>query len=190
MSQNNEKLPEWTAEEKQKMLQKMVELAAKAPTDPLMPVEQRPISDFTTFFADWELKGDDILVHLYPRAGAEDIWTSGHYEPYCAKCSSSVPVPKSRKDVKPCPRCGHTGLRYIPGRTERPPEKVAFPKNMDARLKVSADCVWMGDVAIDPVQELGSWVVQFQRALVTAKTMGVDQFIDKFLSRVDEELEK
>jgi len=189
MDQQTEKLPEWTTEEKQKMMEKMVELTQKLPNEhPLVPVEQTPVTNFTTFFADWEIRGQDMIVHLYPRAGASDEWTAGHYEPYCKSCGSRVEV-KSRKDLKPCPRCGHTGLRYIPSRTERPPENAVFPSDMKDKIKRAADGVWMGDVAIDSVPELKAYVVQFQRVLVTAKTVGFDIFVDKFCAKVDQELD-
>ena len=189
MEQQLEKLPEWTAEDKRKMMEKMVELSQKLPNEhPLAPVDQTPITNFTTFFADWEIRGQDMIVHLYPRAGASDEWTSGHYEPICQSCGSRVDV-KSRKDMKPCPRCGHTRLKYIPSRTECAPDNAVFPSDMKDRIKRAADGVWMGDVAIDEVPELKAYVVQFQRVLVTAKTVGFDLFVDKFCAKIDQELE-
>jgi DNA-directed RNA polymerase subunit RPC12/RpoP len=190
MNQPQNEAPAWTQDEKNQMLNKMVELAQKVPTEhPLIPVEQRPIDAFTTFFADWELKGDDVLFHFYPRAGAEDKWTTGHYEPHCASCGASVDVPKTRRELKPCPRCSHTGLRYIPGRTEQPGLTAEFPSDMKERLKKAVDNLWMGEVAIDYVPELKSFVVQLQKASTSAKVFGYEQFADKLCSKVDELLD-
>lgn len=191
MTNPTNEAPEWTPREKEMMLNKMVELAKKLPTEhPLVPVEQRPIESFTTFFADWELKGDDVLFHFYPRAGAEDKWTAGHYEPHCANCGASVSVPKARHELRACPRCGHVGLRYVPGRTERPAENVVFPEGMKDLLKKACDCLWMGEVAIDFVPELKAYVVQMQRAITAAKVFGFEQFADKMCSKVDELLDR
>jgi hypothetical protein len=126
------------------------------------------VDRFPTFFAEWETRQKDILLHLFPRIGMEDKWTVSYYLPICRKCR----LEKKEKVTGPCPRCGHMGLLYEPGRSEVRPivikdgvrTSVEFPLDIADRVKRSVDKVWMGAVAIEPVDEVGAIVVQIQDA--------------------------
>jgi hypothetical protein len=134
------------------------------------------VEDLPYLFAEYQTKGGDVLLHLFPRAGANDQWTDGHYINRCRSCRSEVPMPKSQRELRPCHRCKHTGLVYIPGRGEEA-SKVAFPANARDIIKEAVDTTWMGDVAIELVQELGAYVVQLQKAKNTANTVGLEKFV-------------
>lgn len=123
------------------------------------PVEFEQVTSFSTHFAEWTFKGDDLLVHLFPRSGRSDKY----YPAY------------------------HDNGEYRPGRLEEK-ATVTFPGDMRDRIKRATDEVWLGDVAIDYVPELGSYSVQFQDAKTTVKVTG-PKFMDKFCEAVDSALE-
>lgn len=176
------KVPEWAGELKDKMveLHKKVDLEAT----PIGVKNLYVVEDFSTLFGEFEVRNDDVLVHLFPRAGPSDQWVAGRYIGRCKSCKRDVPVPKRAQDLKACPGCGHVGLVYIPGRQE---EKVscAFPGNMKDIISKAIDRTWMGDTAVDYVVELGAYVVQFQYAKTAAELVGVVQFVDRFCEEVD-----
>lgn len=120
-----------------------------------------PVTDFSTHFAEYEIKGNDVLVHLFPRGGNEDRW---YPESYNAEGT------------------------YIPGRREVK-ASVSFPKDAAARIKAAVDAMWQGSVAVEEVPELGAFVVQFQGAKTTSAVVGVDKFVDKFCEELDHRLE-
>lgn len=176
-------MPEWADEAKGELQQ-----ALSAASAPFKVKEMEPITDFSTHFAEYFAQGDDFVVHLFPRNGSGDRWEEGHYIPRCRSCRSEISLPKGNQ-LKPCPRCGHAGLVYIPGRKEEK-ATVVFPGDMRDRILKAADANWMGDVAIDLVVELGAYAVQFQGAKATAGVVGYDRFADGFCSMLDEFLEE
>lgn len=168
-------MPKWYQEAKGDL----EAVADKAPeTVSFRPVRLEKITDYPDFFAEYDLREGDLLIHLFPRDGLEDEWTDGHYVNLCNNCKQEVPMPRKPSELKPCPSCGHTGLVYIPGRVEEKRE-AAFPINARELIKEAVDEVWMGDVAIEEVPELGAFAVQLQSARNTAKLVGPYQFADK-----------
>jgi predicted RNA-binding Zn-ribbon protein involved in translation (DUF1610 family) len=143
------------------------------------------VTNYSTFFAEWIVKDDTVLVHLFPRAGAEDKWEEGRYLPQCRACRSQVPVDLAQSR-KPCPSCGHVGLVYIPGNREMKSE-TKFPKDVLTKVNTAADAAWMAGVAIEYVKELGAVAVQFQEAELPDKTM-LDM-LERFFDGLDNQLE-
>lgn len=166
------KMPEWYTAAKEQL----TKVVAEPPPDMAELPEMEKLTDLSHVFAEYCIKDNDVLLHLFPRAGLEDQWTEGHYINRCRKCRTEVPMPKSRLEMKPCPRCGHAGLIYIPGRAEEA-TKVTFPKGVEHTIKRAVDVIWMGDVAIESVPELGAYVVQFQGAKSAAESCGVRAFV-------------
>jgi hypothetical protein len=128
--------------------------------DEFGPVELVPVLEFSTLFAEWVFKDRDLLLHLFPRAGAADRW-----------------YPAEHRD----------GV-YIPARREEK-ATVSFPGNMRDLIKEASDKTWMGDVAIDLVPELGAYAVQFQDSKNTVELIGPGKFVDKFCEALDALLE-
>lgn len=152
-----------------------------AGSEGVQPFKLDVVTNYSTFFAEWKDHDDTVTIHLFPRNGAEDQWEAGHYVLRCRKCRAEVPedIAKARK---PCPRCGHVGLVYVPGRLEARSE-IVFPKDVLTLVKTAVDSVWDGNVAIDNVPELGAVAVQFQGisfsdAEVAARMM--EEFFDAF----------
>jgi len=178
-------VPEWAGELKEKMFEK----AKSVPESSKMTLlDMNAITDFSTHFAEWFIREKDVLVHLFPRAGQEDRWDDGHYLTKCHRCHAEVPE-EIAKAKKPCPKCGHMGLVYVPGRRETKAE-CKFPENIKAIIQGAVDAVWMGDAAVEEVPELGAWVVQFQGGKNTAATLGDNKFIDSFCEAFDKGLDK
>jgi predicted RNA-binding Zn-ribbon protein involved in translation (DUF1610 family) len=178
-------VPEWTGELREKMFEKAKGLPEKSR---LTPLDMNAVTGFSTHFAEWFVREDDVLVHLFPRAGKEDRWADGHYLPKCHRCHADVPE-ELAKAKKPCPKCGHMGLVYVPGRREAKAE-CRFPDNVKELIQAAVDAVWMGDAAVEEVQELGAWVVQLQSAKNTAVTLGGSVFVDKVCEEFDKRLEQ
>lgn len=156
------------------------------------PRDLSPVTNFSTFFGEWEVKEEDILIHLFPRAGAEDRWTDGHYIPRCRRCRREAQVLEHSSEgailrVSPC-SCGHRGLIYIPGRREARSEKTNFPLDVATRIKQAADHVWEGELALEFVEELGAWVAQLQRAGSLKEDLRLSM-LGWFFHRLDELLE-
>jgi len=168
------KMPEWYTEAKEKM----ADVLAEPPPPMSAPLEMERVTDLPFLFAEYNVKKGDVLLHLFPRDGSNDQWTDGHYINRCRGCRSEVPMPRTQRELRPCPRCGHTGLVYIPGRSEEA-SKVAFPANARDLIKKAVDAVWMGDVAIELVPELRAYVVQIQGAKGTANTVGTEKFVQQ-----------
>lgn len=122
-----------------------------------------PVDIFSSHFAEYEIKKNDLLIHLFPRKGKEDRW-----------------YPESYNDK---------GV-YIPGRREVKAENCSFPTDMRDRIKKASDSIWQGSVAIEAVPELGAFVVQFQNAKNTAAILGKEKFVDRFCEGIDEALEQ
>lgn len=180
---NDMQAPEWLAEAKEEWNK------ASSVSAPFRVKEMVPLTHFSTLFAEYFLEGDDFVLHLFPRNGAGDHWEEGRYTDRCRSCGSRVEMPKNMRELKPCPRCGHSGLVYIPGRKEEK-ATVVFPGDMRDLILKAADKAWMGEVAVDLVPELGAYAVQFQRARTTASLVGHEKFADGFCSELDSLLEE
>ena len=167
------------------------------------------IEDFSTLFAEYEEKEKDILVHLYPRIDASDLWSEGHFINRCRNCRTERDLSKvkSMTDLTACPKCDHLGLVYVPGRRDELGEKVMFPVDMLDRIAQAAEDTWMGETAaeravllryaseqeIENLEEAqpvdtGAYTVQFQGAKGTAATIGLRKFVDTFCEHLDAQL--
>ena len=151
-------MPEWATEEARR--EAMKALASYDLPEEFAPVDLVPVTEFSTLFAEWMFKEKDLLLHLFPRAGAEDRWYPASY------------------------RDGH----YIPARREEK-ATITFPGDMRDLIKEASDKTWMGNVAIDLVPELGAYAVQFQDAKNTVDLVGPGKFVDKFCEALDALLE-
>lgn len=153
-------------------------------------LEFEPVIDFTTFFAEWAARDDDLVVHLFPRAGRDDQWTQGYFIPRCRRCRREVRVERDEAgrvvDARAC-SCGHRGLIYIPGRREQP-SPVHFPGSIHDLVKAAADHVWEGSLAIERVDELGALALQFQQAARINEELR-RPMLERFFARLDERLE-
>lgn len=167
------KMPDWYTEAKEKL----PTVLAEPPPPMSAPPEMEKVTDLPHIFAEYVVKGSDVLLHLFPRAGEMDKWVDGHYVNRCRSCRSEVPIPENPKAVKKCPKCGHSGLIYIPGKAEDASKVASFPTSAREIIKEAVDTMWMGDVAIELVPELGAYVVQFQGAKNTANTVGLEKFV-------------
>jgi len=173
-------MPEWYDEAKEQLGE-----TDKEPMNmTFQPVEFVRVENFPHLFAEYDIRESDVLVHLFPRGGIDDQWTNGHYINRCHNCKSEVPMPSKPSELKPCPKCGHTGLIYVPGRVEEKAD-VAFPANAQDMIKEAVDEVWMGGVAIDEVPELGAFALQLQSAKNTAGVVGTAEFVGKICSAFD-----
>jgi hypothetical protein len=183
---NEMPLPDWAPE----LAQKSAELHQKTQLKSVGFKELQPVTHFTTFFAEWEFKNGDLLIHLFPRAGEADQWTEGYYLNKCKACRRDVPPVRDHRQFVRCPHCKRTsGLIYVPSRREEPPEGCSFPSNMEQIVKSSVDSVWFGDASVDLVPELCAWAVKFIRA---AGVQSVDEeggLLDRFLSKIDSVLD-
>lgn len=176
-------MPSWYAEAKEKMVAALTE-----PPPPMAePPEMEKITDLPFIFAEYCIKEEDVLLHLFPRAGSDDQWVDGHYTNRCRSCRAEVPMPRSQRELRPCPRCGHSGLIYIPGRSEEA-SKLAFPGGVEDLIKKAVNTIWMGDAAVEVVPELGAYVVQFQRAKSTAELMGLEKFVCRVCEVLNDDL--
>jgi hypothetical protein len=182
MTTNQMQVPEWAEGQRDTMLDM---LSTKVSLD---PKELDINSEYSTHFAEWDLREDDLILHVFPRNGGADLYSPGKYVPICRNCKAEMPMPKSLQELNACPKCGKTGLLYIPGRLEEKHD-VAFPANILEKLQEAADKMWMGDIAIELVPELGAYVLQFQGARATAENMEVETFVDRFCEALDTLLE-
>lgn len=168
-------MPDWYNEAKNSLEEVMADSSMTAPPPP----DLEKVTDLPYLFAEYCVKGEDVLLHLFPRAGESDKWADGHYINCCRNCRAEVPVPRDPRAVKACPRCGHSGLIYIPGRSEEKAAAVSFPSNTRDLIKEAADTMWAGDIAVELVPEFGAYVVQFQKAKNTANLVGLELFVRK-----------
>ena len=89
-------------------------------------VQFTPMIYFDSYFGEWAKQDNNILVHLYPRAGGADVWYESRYS--------------------------DNGRRYVPGRREFKPPGLAFPDNMQDVIEVAASKVTFGDVELSFVR--------------------------------------
>lgn len=128
----------------------------------VMVASKTVVDCFSTHFLEYEFKGQDLLVHVFPRGGSEDRY----YPPSLSKSGN-----------------------HIPGRLEEPVESLSFPDDMCDRIARAASCVWAGDVSADYVLELKAYAIQFLGAANTLKTEGLGNFVDLFSEALDRNLE-
>lgn len=177
------KMPEWYHEAKEQL----AKVAVEPPPPMAQPPEMEKLTSLPFLFAEYSMKEDDVLMHIFPRQGPEDQWFEGHYINRCRNCRKEVEFPPNQRALKPCPRCGNTGLIYVPGRSEEA-TKFKFPDNVRDLIKKAVDTVWMGDVAIELVPELNAYVVQIQKAGTTAKMVGLEKLVTKVCTMLNESL--
>jgi len=178
-------VPEWAGD----LSIKMVEALQNHPPNLQHGVVGlKAITCFSSFFAEYDERDDDLIVHFFPRNGEVDEWRDGQYLNRCYSCHRDVPAELAQAR-KPCPKCGHVGLVYVPGRRE---EKTTaqFPKNMEDLLKQAINSAWMGDAAVELVPELGAYVVQLQGAHNTLRVVGEEKFMDKLCETLDSLMDK
>jgi DNA-directed RNA polymerase subunit RPC12/RpoP len=175
-------MPAWYQEAKEKMSK----VLSEAPPPMAPPAEFEKITDLAYLFAEYCIKGSDVLLHLFPRLGEADAWADGHYVNYCRNCKAQVAVDSGNpKRLIACSCCGHTGLIYCPGRAEEA-SQAAFPPNARDLIKEAVDLIWLGDVAVELIPELGAYVVQLQKAKSTANVIGLDAFVRKACEPLNE----
>lgn len=181
-------MPDWYTGMKEKKDQVFDAEVAPAATG-FDPVVLEKVDVFSTHFAEFELRKGDVLLHLFPRAGAGDRWEMGQYINRCANCRGEVDIPENISKPKPCPTCQHGGLVYIPGRMEEK-SSHAFPDNASSLIKAAVDKAWAGDVAIVFVEELGAYAVQIQRAASAADVAGPFNFVTVICTEFDRLLDE
>ena len=178
---NGMPVPEWAGDAKEQMMDALGNEREMGVTARSL----EPVTDYSTFFAEWERRKMDVLIHLFPRNGADDKWEDGHYLPICRECRNDM----AREDAeqgKACPRCGNVGLVYMPG-TREVQSSIAFPGAVKDSVAAAMDDAWMGDFAIDLIPELGAVAVQVQDANLTDDALG--QLLEKFFDSLDERLD-
>jgi len=158
---NSMPVPEW-AKDASSQLSKAYEGVDHSKSKTIVR-DLSPVDTFSTHFAEYEVKKNDLLVHLFPRNGRKDRW-----------------YPESYND---------SGT-YVPGRREVKSKDCAFPMDMTDKIKKAADNVWQGSVAIEEVPELGAYVAQFQDAKNTIGVVGKERFVDSFCAALDSYLEQ
>jgi hypothetical protein len=169
------KIPEWADNhESRKALDVLENIGCQATIQ-----QMEKVINFSTFFAEYEVRGDTLLLHLFPRDGEQDRY-----------------YPSEVRDDK-----------RIPGRLELDISSVRFPRNIQELIKRAVDAAWMGDVAIEDISllrynegadieeakpeeiNMGAYVVQLQGVKNTAVTVGVGKFVDKICEKLDQLLE-
>lgn len=172
-------VPEWAEEVSSSMMEKLA--VPNNLTTAILDLSK--IESYSTFFAEWVVKGEDLLLHLFPRSGKEDRWVDGRYIPRCRKCDREL---EPQNVGKPC-QCGSTALVYIPGRVEGRSD-LSFPENMLDIIKDAVDVVWMGSFAAEELEELGAYVVQIHEGWNGDEERAFG-LIEGLLDKVDEGLE-
>lgn len=178
--------PEWTTDARKAMGEMFspTEPSQGTPTAPAMKaVRFEPITCFSTHFAELGVRGDDVILHFFPRAGAKDEWYEGHYLPNCKNCGRSVPLNQQK-----CPQCGFYGRTYISGRFERK-GSTSFPEGTREALLEIMDRFWGGDMAVKYTEELGSYAIQLQKARKPLSTFGLPHMASKICETFDDWLE-
>ena len=174
-------MPDWASKEDREKLGETLNDAA--PGGNFAVLEFNRISDYPQFFVEWVQRDSTHIVHLFPRASAEDEWTSGHYINRCAQCRTELPLEHAGK--KPCSRCGYTGLIYVPGRVEYQ-SRISFPHaDVMTAVKSALDKSFLGNVAVEHIPEIGALALQFQNT----EDMKPEQFLLPFFQAFHEELQ-
>ena len=123
------------------------------------PKNLQVITAFTTLFAKWLVTDEGLLVQLFARKGPEDQWYRGRW----------------------------VNKTYVPGRGEIK-SGLEFPKDFEQHIKKGVDGVWLGEVKLDFVEELCSYVLLFEGCF-DAKAYQEGQMLDKFLEYLDNVLD-
>ena len=179
-------IPKWATEEAtNQMKDALTDVGAAVP----VARDLRVHDGFSTHFAEYEVKGSDVLVHFFPRSGPQDQWDNGRYINRCRSCRAEVRPPRTRQEQVTCDRCGPTRLLYVQGRNEKG-HSAKFPDDVQKRLVHAIDQVWLEGVAIEEVPEVGAYVMQIQNAKNTANTVGLERFMDKLCEAFDAALER
>jgi hypothetical protein len=177
--------PNWGAE----LSKKAHELHSQTQIKSVDFVEPVIVQDYTTHFGEYQVRDKDIIAHLYPRAGEEDVYFSGRYIDRCKACRRELPPLLHHKEMKPCDFCGKTGRIYHAGRLEQTVEGLSFPGGMETVVMNAVHHVWMGEASLDFVPELGAWAVRFKDAF--SSMQGRDtSLVTRFFAKVDELLEQ
>jgi hypothetical protein len=191
----NQDQKRWVADVKPEMVSRLKNTAA----NPMLEtVDICRITNYSTFFAEWLVMKDDLVVHLFPRGGAEDGWNEGRYILRCRACDRERTTPKG-----PC-ECGHSGLKYVHGRLEEKHD-ISFPEDMRGIVEEAVHKVWGGTAAIESTKELmertdneigapvendiGAYAVQFQKAW-SGNPASSMYLLEHFFDAVDEGLER
>jgi hypothetical protein len=127
-------------------------------------VDLNPVTAFSSHFGEWAVQGPHILVHLFPRAGAADVWYPSRYS--------------------------DDGKRYVPGRREIKPKGLAFPGTMTEIIQAAADAVTFGDVELDYVGELGAWAIRFRDVEPQEDWLKEGGLLEQFFTKIDEGLDE
>jgi hypothetical protein len=155
-------MPDWAKKEDREGLGQLLKDAS--PGGSFKVLEFNRVSDYPRFFAEWVQRDDTHIVHLFPRANAEDQWTMGHYVNRCAQCRSEVPMNIAGK--KPCP--------------------VNFPHaDVMTAVKSALDKSFLGNVAVENIPEIGALALQFQGT----EDMAPEKFLVPFFQAFHEELQ-
>jgi len=177
-------MPDWYQDAKKQMEAAQI-VDDKPVTASFRPVELERVSDLAHVFAEYSLKENDILIHLFARGGLSDVWTPGHYINKCSKCGSVVDAQEGPA-MKAC-ACGHFGLVYVPGRTEEK-NKVSFKQGVEAIIEGAVETAWLGSTALEHIPELDAFVLQLQGARTVANTVGVEKFVRKICENINKHL--
>jgi len=182
---NGMPVPAWAEEAKEQMAEAFK--GAKEGGAPVQVLNKAVNDEFGTHFAEYELREDTVLVHVFPRGGVED-----RYYPSETRGEG-------------------LDAKYIPGRFEVECTWAKFPENTVELIEKAAEEMWMGTVAVDtahilkyaadmtdeeiasedPVEvDTGAFAIQFHGAAENAKAEGVPKFVDKFCEALDKLLDE
>ena len=179
MTNDSMPVPQWVGEARDQMYEGHGSLSYDQ-----AEMEKRELSvveNFSNLFAEYEIRDQDLLVHIFARDGEKDrYWPS-----------------ELKED----------GTR-VEGRLELTGKEAPdFPNDIVNRIKAAVDKVWQGDVAIDKASvlcygdhhdvamddphevDMKAYAVQFQGAANTVSVVGVAKFVDQFCEVLDAELE-
>jgi DNA-directed RNA polymerase subunit RPC12/RpoP len=184
---NEMPVPAWAEDQRVKMLEMMA--STKITEVDLNPNRLCLVEGYSTHFLEFDARDDDFIIHVFPRGGADDRYFPGEYVNKCRNCGSEVPSPKTMTAVNPCPKCGHTGLKYVPGRLETK-NNLKFPDGIEKMIEESIGKAWLGDYVLEFVPELNSYAIQIKNIKNTVSLVGVDDFMLKICEHLDLLLEK
>jgi hypothetical protein len=174
---------EWVEESRTKLFDAL----SSESNNQFRPVDLNRIEHYSTFFAEWKQEGSDIMIHLFPRAGAQDLWKDGHYIPRCKVCDRERDMKDLVGTERRACQCGSHALIYIPGRVEDRPD-IEFPEDMEARIETALSSTWMGDYWVDTVEELHAYYLHVLDAFSTDQQ--TFELLTKFFDSLDTELER
>lgn len=127
------------------------------------PIKFNVVDAFDTHFGQWAVRGKDLIVQVFPRAGDADVYYPG--------------------------RTVSDGRSYVPGRLEVRPQDLSFPGNMLDVISTACHKVTYGDVEYDFVNELGAWVFRFKDIGDMTEWMRPQGLLEQFFEAIDQGLE-